>query len=122
MVLGGKVEVLSGIWWSERGGAGAVPHCDLVEPAASWRSRWLVETGDIRLEVDDRCLVEKVNAGEGDDRAIDAQQPDEAETDRIDPPWSPGGEHANDGLLAAQQERHLAQRRVGRGCQAGGAR
>src|SRR5580704_464824 len=91
---------------------GAVADGELVEPAASRVSRWPVEAGDVRLEVDDRRAVQEIDAGEHDGLAGHLEQLDEAEPDRVDPPRSPGGENAHRALLAAEQERDLPQRRV----------
>jgi hypothetical protein len=55
-------------------------------PAAARLARGPVETGDVRLQVDDRRPVEQVNAGEPDDRVGHVQQLDEAEPERVDVP------------------------------------
>jgi hypothetical protein len=74
-----------------------------------------VKPGDVGLEVDDGCPVEKVDPGESDGPASYLQKLDKAETDRVDPPRPAGGEDAHPALLAAEQERDLPQRRVAAG-------
>ena len=75
-------------------GSNAVADCYLIEPAAAWIARWTVETADVRLEIDDRRSLDKVNTGEPYGRAGHVENLDEAEPDAVDPPWPPGGEYA----------------------------
>ena len=87
---------------------------DLVEPAAvrlAWRP---VESGDVRLEVDDRRPVHDVDSGEQDRVASDFQNLDQAEPDGVDASWPAGGEDPHPALLAPQQERNLPERRGSR--------
>src|SRR5258707_14749888 len=94
-----------------RGGNTATADGHLVEPAASRIAGRSVEPADVRLDVDDRCAVDEIDAREVDPRASEAEDLDKAEPDGIDPAWPPGGEDADPPLLASQQERNLPQRR-----------
>jgi hypothetical protein len=96
--------------WSELRGGAAVVDRYLVEPAASRFAWWPVKACDIWLDVDDRCPVDEIDAGEMYDRPCYVQNLDHAEPDGVDPPRTPGGEHALRALLASQQERNLSQR------------
>jgi hypothetical protein len=96
-------------------GRDVLPDRDVVIPAAAWLARGPVETGDVGLEIDDRCPVEKVDTGEPYGRAGHVQELDDAEPDGVDPPRAASGEQAHLALLASQQERHLPERRVAAG-------
>ncbi len=92
-------------------GCRALVDADLIEPAAAriaWRP---VEPGHIRLDVDDRRAVDDVDPGERHARRGDLDDLDEAEADGVDPARGPAGEDPHGASLAAQQERHLLQRR-----------
>ena len=92
-------------------GRDAVADRYVIEPAASRVACGLVETGDIRLEIDDGCAVDQVDAGEPYGEAGHVKQPDKAESDWVDPPWPPGGEYALFALLGSEQEGNLPERR-----------
>src|SRR5215469_4012058 len=101
----------SGRWGPELRGCAAVADRDLVVPTASRLARGQVETCHVRLKVDDRRPVQKIDASEPDALTRHLQKPDQAQADRVDPPWRPGGEHAHRALLASQQKRNLPKRR-----------
>src|SRR5690349_4082411 len=101
--------------WGELRGRDAIADRNAVVPAGARLAGRPVETGDVRFQIYDGRLVQKVNAGEPDDRAGHVKNPDQAEPDRVDPPWPARGEHAHLALLASQQERNLPQRRVAAG-------
>lgn len=96
-------------------GRAAIADRDTVVPAAARLARRPVETGHVRLQINDRRPVEKVNTGETNDQAGHIENPDQAEPDRVDPPRPTRGEHAHLALLASQQERNLPERRVAAG-------
>jgi hypothetical protein len=96
-------------------GCGAVADGELVEPAASRFSGWLVEAGDVGLEVDDGCPVNEIDACEHDGGAGHLEELDEADSDRIDSPGPASSEDAHRAALAAQQEWDLPQRGVAGG-------
>src|SRR5215472_9276838 len=90
----------------------AIADRDVIEPAASRVACGPVETGDIRLEVDDGRPVDNVDAGEPYGGAGYVKQPDEAEPNWVDPLRSPGGEYSLSALLSSEQEWHLPERRI----------
>ena len=78
--------------WGELRGRAAIADRDTVVPAAARLARGPVKTSHVRFQVDDRRLVEKINAGETYDQAGDIKNPDQAEPDRVDPPGPARGE------------------------------
>src|ERR1022692_4523826 len=98
---------------AELRGRGPVGDRELIEPAAVRIAGRPVEAGDIRLEIEDGRSVDDIDAREQHGLAGYAQQPDEAEPDRVDPARSAGGEDAHQALLAPQQELNLPERRIG---------
>src|SRR5215472_11699214 len=96
------------LWPGQLGWRHALLDGHVVEPAAvriTWRP---VELGDVGLDVDDRRSVDDVDSGEADRGAGDAEDLDQAEPDRVDPPRRAGGEKTYPASLPAKQERHPA--------------
>ena len=91
-------------------GGNAVGHGYPIEPAAPGFACRAVETGDVRFEIDDRCAVDEVHAGEAYGGAGHVEDLDEAEPDGVYPFRSPGGEYALGAPLASQQERNVPER------------
>src|SRR5580693_2037527 len=78
---------------------GAISDGDLVEPAAARTAGRPVEPRDVRLDVDDRSAVQKVDPGEHDGLAGYVEKLDEAEPDGVDPPRAAASEDAHLALL-----------------------